>query len=80
MPARRLPHYCHAEGCEVRVPPAMFMCKPHWFSLPKAMRDEIWDVYEPGQEQRMDPTDEYIEVARRCVEWVAKREGRHTNV
>jgi hypothetical protein len=53
----------------------MFMCKPHWFSLPKSMRDEVWDVYVPGQEDRMDPTDEYIEVTQRIIDWLAKKEG-----
>jgi hypothetical protein len=28
----------------------MLACKPHWFQLPKAIRDEIWATYRPGQE------------------------------
>lgn len=71
---RRNEHTCHAMRCEVRVPPAMFMCKRHWYMLPKATRGAVW-VYLPGQEIRMDPSDEYLTVARDAVLWLAKREG-----
>jgi hypothetical protein len=50
----------------------MFMCKPHWFTLPKQMRDELWAAYVPGQERRMDPSGEYLDVAMRCVAYVAQ--------
>lgn len=66
-------HTCHATGCEVTVPPRMFMCRTHWFQLPKRMRDEVWAVYVPGQEDRKDPTAEYIEVARRCIAYLEAR-------
>jgi hypothetical protein len=68
-------HTCHATGCKRLVPPKMFMCKPHWFRLPKSMRDEIWAVYVPGQEERKDPTEEYIEVAQRCVSYLERIEA-----
>ena len=58
------------------VPPRMFMCKQHWFMLPKATRDRIWDVYVPGQEVRKDPTREYLAVARDAIEWLAAREAQ----
>jgi hypothetical protein len=74
---RRL-HTCHARDCDQRVPPKMFMCKRHWYMLPKRMRDAVWDAYVPGQEQRMDPTDEYLVVTQRCIEFVAvSEEKRH---
>jgi hypothetical protein len=69
-------HTCHAMGCDVTVPPRMFMCRRHWFSLPKAMRDAIWRAYVPGQEQRKDPTSEYLRVALDAVRWLARKEGR----
>jgi len=53
----------------------MFMCKRHWFMLPKATRDAIWDVYIPGQEIRKDPTDEYMAVAMDAIDWLAARES-----
>lgn len=27
------------------VPTSQFACRPHWFSIPKPLRDEIWDAY-----------------------------------
>lgn len=63
-------HTCHWPGCETQVPPAMWGCKPHWFKLPKRLRDAIWDEYVPGQEQRMDPSDEYLDVAIEVQAWI----------
>lgn len=76
MKTRDRSHTCHAEGCETSCPPAMFMCRPHWFSLPKTMRNAVWAVYVPGQENRMDPSREYLEVAHNAIEWLANKEGR----
>lgn len=74
--SRESKHTCHAEACVTHVPPSMFMCKSHWFTLPKALRDEVWDEYVFGQEDRMDPTSEYLEVTQRAIEFVAAKEGR----
>ena len=63
-------HTCHWPGCETQVPPAMWGCKPHWFKLPKRLRDAIWDEYVPGQEQRMDPSDGYLDVAIEVQAWI----------
>lgn len=51
------------------------MCKRHWFMVPKALRDGLWDAYRPGQERRMDPSPEYLLAAARCVHAVATKEG-----
>lgn len=69
-------HTCHAEACDVVVPPRMLMCRPHWRMVPKRLQDAIWDAYVPGQEQRKDPTREYLEIAREAIEAVAAKEGR----
>jgi len=69
-------HVCHADGCNVEVPPKMFMCKRHWFMVPKPMRDRIWATYVSGQEIRKDPTDEYMEASMQAIEAVAAKEGR----
>lgn len=53
----------------------MFMCKKHWYMLPTDTRSAVWDVYEPGQEERMDPSDEYLEVTRDAINWLAKHEA-----
>jgi len=68
-------HTCHARGCDRAVPPKMFMCKGHWFNLPKPMRDAIWAVYVPGQEVRKDPSGEYMEVTQAAIDWLAAKES-----
>lgn len=67
-------HRCHATGCDRAVPPRMFMCKPHWFRLPKGLRDEIWRHYRPGQERMRNPSRAYLKAARRAVEWLEEKE------
>lgn len=63
-------HHCHWPGCEKQVPPAMWGCKPHWFKLPKALRDRIWRTYAPGQEVDMTPSAEYLQVADDVQRWI----------
>lgn len=48
----------------------MWGCKSHWFKLPKSLRDKVWAAYVPGQEDRMDPSDEYLAVAHEVQEWI----------
>ena len=64
-------HTCHWPGCTKAVPPAMWGCKPHWFALPKALRDNIWKTYVPGQEITKTPNGAYILAAREVQEWIA---------
>lgn len=62
-----MPHTCHANACTVPVPPKMFMCRPHWFSLPLGVRKMIWRHYRPGQEIDKHPTAEYVRVAKQAI-------------
>lgn len=71
-------HTCHARGCDTSCPPRMFMCRKHWFMLPKRMQDQVWENYTPGQERwdgTASPTDEYLRVTREIIEWLAAKEG-----
>lgn len=52
----------------------MFMCLTHWRMIPRAMQRELWAAYVPGQEVRKDPTAEYLLVARRLINYVARKE------
>ena len=63
-------HQCHWPGCIKQVPPAMWGCKPHWFALPKALRDLIWATYKPGQEVTMTPSAAYLEAAEAVQKWI----------
>ena len=68
-------HSCHAHACEKAVPPKMFMCKRHWFMVPKPLRDAIWLTYRRGQEVDKQPTDAYLKNASEAVKMVAVKEG-----
>lgn len=68
-------HHCHATQCKINVPPELFMCKKHWFSLPKYLRNKIWSTYRKGQCDDMNPSREYCLAAKECLEFVAQKEG-----
>lgn len=63
-------HTCHWPGCGEQVPPAMWGCKGHWFSLPKRLRDRIWATYRRGQEITMRPSAEYLQAADDVQKWI----------
>lgn len=65
-------HTCHWPRCEVVVPPAMWGCKKHWFTIPKRLRDKIWKTYVPGQEITKTPSAEYVQAAVEVREWISK--------
>jgi hypothetical protein len=48
----------------------MWGCKNHWFRLPKILRDKIWTTYVPGQEERRDPSAEYMEAAEQVQRYI----------
>lgn len=69
----RAAHRCHWPNCKVPVPPKLWGCKKHWFTLPKALRDRIWATYRPGQEIDKNPSAEYLEAARAVQDWIRER-------
>lgn len=69
-------HTCHAEGCDKAVPPRLLMCRPHWQMVPYGLQLDVWANYEPGQERRKDPTDDYLDAAQAAIDAVAMKEGR----
>lgn len=68
-------HECHWPGCGAVVPPALWGCRPHWYSLPVDIRGRIWRAYRPGQEDTKRPSAAYIEAARAAQEWIAEHEA-----
>ncbi len=42
------PHNCPAMGCTRRVGARQLMCRPHWFMVPKPLRDAVWDAWAGG--------------------------------
>lgn len=64
-------HHCHWPGCDKQVPPAMWGCRSHWFTLPDWLRARIWRTYRPGQETTMTPSVEYVAAAQAVQTWIA---------
>ncbi len=62
-------HTCHWPGCPEEVPPKMWGCRKHWFTLPKTLRDLIWMHYRPGQEEDKNPSEEYLRAADKVQVW-----------
>lgn len=73
--SRETEHTCHARGCETHVPPRMFMCWPHWRSLPTPLKRDVLEAYQPGQE-RLDgtafPTQRYLDATRAARDWLSR--------
>lgn len=69
-------HKCHAIGCKQIVPPRYLMCGPHWGMVSSDLQQWVWRTYVEGQEERKDPTDEYMEAQAAAVMYVAKKEGK----
>lgn len=57
----------------------MWGCKPHWFKLPKALRDAIWKTYVPGQEITKTPSQQYLFAARLVQGWIAGKVVMHAD-
>lgn len=64
-------HTCHWPGCARAVPPKMWGCRNHWYTLPARLRNKVWRAYVPGQEITKTPSPEYIEVAKAVQDWIA---------
>lgn len=54
-------HTCHLDICQTAVPPSRLFCRPHWFMVPKPLRDNVWATYRPGQEIDKQPSREYMD-------------------
>lgn len=69
-------HTCHWPECKIEVLPNMWGCSPHWFRLPKNLRNRIWATYRPGQEITKTPSSAYIVAAKQVQDWIAEQEIR----
>jgi hypothetical protein len=41
-------HLCPARGCRTAVSPDRLMCRPHWYAVPKPLRDAVWATWRSG--------------------------------
>ncbi len=63
-------HKCHAEGCEVPVPPGMLMCMKHWMAVPRRLQAQVWRHYRKGQEIDKNPSAAYLTAMKAAIESV----------
>lgn len=71
-----LAHHCHAQGCEVEVPPSKLMCANHWRMVPRELQRCVWNFYRDGQEVDKKPSPEYVKAARAAIDSVALQETK----
>lgn len=67
-------HFCHIRHCGQPVPPEMFACSYHWFMVPADIRREIWRHYRKGQENDKNPSERWMEAAKKAQAAVERRE------
>ena len=72
-------HTCHAQGCNVAIPPRLLMCAKHWATVPRELQRRVWATYRPGQEVTKDPSAEYLEAMGQAIRAVAIAEGLTTD-
>ncbi|MBB5987399.1 hypothetical protein [Sphingobium lignivorans] len=56
---------CPAAGCISWTAPGKFMCRPHWFGLPKPLRDEVWRTWriiESATHRRAEPEQRLADI------------------
>jgi hypothetical protein len=59
-------HICGWPGCNRPVPLDMWGCKSHWFTLPKEIRDEIWQGY--GRGGKLSPA--WLAANEKALVWI----------
>jgi hypothetical protein len=68
-------HTCPADGCAIVVTDHMLMCRPHWFALPRPLRDAIYDTYRRGQAAGTHPTRDYVANVQSARDYLRQAAG-----
>jgi hypothetical protein len=40
---------CPIAGCARQIDPSRLMCRCHWYTVPKELRDRVWSTWRSGQ-------------------------------
>lgn len=71
-------HHCHAMGCSTPCKPQLLMCPAHWRMVPKALKQEVYKHYQPGQVTgQVTPSKEWHTAANAAIQAVFDREQGH---
>jgi hypothetical protein len=68
------PHYCHARGCSIPVPPRLLMCRKHWAMVPRHLQARVYAEYCSGQERTKTPSRAYLQAALDAINAVEAQE------
>lgn len=41
-------HKCPGPDCSRQVADHMLMCRPHWYQVPRTLRDDVWNAWQNG--------------------------------
>lgn len=63
-------HRCTALGCQKTRSADQVFCKPHWFKLPRLVRDEIWAAYRTGDRIAS------LTIIRDAVTWLQENDDK----
>jgi hypothetical protein len=44
--------WCPIPGCRQQIDPSRLMCRSHWYTVPKELRDQVWATWRSGQGAR----------------------------
>jgi hypothetical protein len=71
-------HTCHWPGCDKTVQVALWGCRPHWFRLPKPLRDQlVATCSRPGQETTArDPSEAHMRAVLDVERWIETYGGK----
>ncbi len=64
MTAAAETHKCTVPACTRQIPVHRLMCRPHWYQVPKPLRDLIWATWRSGAGV-FDP--QYRDAVRRAI-------------
>ncbi|MBO0820990.1 MAG: hypothetical protein J2P26_09095 [Nocardiopsaceae bacterium] len=63
---------CRIPGCPAPVSTRRLMCRPHWYQVPKHLRDQVWATWRSGA-GILDPA--YRQAVRQAVATVHAAAG-----
>lgn len=61
---------CPVKGCSNTHNRSLLMCRDHWTSLPKPLRDELWAAYR----RHGVLSDEYVAAREACIAFCEGRD------
>jgi hypothetical protein len=59
-------HTCPGPSCLVKVTEDRLACRPHWYQVPKNLRDRVWSTYRraPGSAEHYTAMAEAVATMR----------------